>query len=206
MYTLTIDADNGVGPKASQSFTLTVNAPPVFTSAASTTFNQSGSGSFTVTTTGDPTASLVEFGTLPSGVTFHDNGDGTGTLSGTTVALGTYQFFFGADNGVGPQVAQAFTLTVGGLQITTTSLPPLTLDTPYTAQLTSTGGIAPIKWTKVIALPRGLKVNRLTGVISGTVASKHTAPGSYTIEIKATDSTKKVHQTQTVTLTLQIQS
>ena len=83
-----------------------------------------------MTTTGDPTPSLIEFGTLPSGITFKDNGNGTGTLSGTASQLGNYQIFFGASNGVGGQVAQAFTLTIGGLRITTTSLPPLTLGTP----------------------------------------------------------------------------
>ncbi len=206
VYTLTIEADNGSSPGASQTFTLTVDAPPVFTSADSATFEQSGPGSFTVTTTGDPTPTLVEFGNLPSGITFRDNGDGTGTLSGTTSALGTYEFFFGADNGVGPQVAQEFTLTVGGLRITTTSLPALTLGVPYSAQLTSTGGIAPIKWSKVGALPSGLKLNKSTGVISGTVLAKHVQPGTYQIGVKVTDATKKVHQTQSVTLPLQIQS
>ena len=106
VYSLTIRADNGLNPQATQTFTLTVNAPPVFTSATSTTFEQNGAGSFKVTTTGDPTPSLVEFGTLPSGVTFTDNGDGTGTLAGTSSAVGTFQFFFGASNGVGPQVVQ----------------------------------------------------------------------------------------------------
>ena len=43
-------------------------------------------GSFTVTTKGFPTAALSESGTLPSGVTFTDNGNGTATLSGTPAA------------------------------------------------------------------------------------------------------------------------
>jgi len=123
VYSLNIQADNGLHPKATQTFTLTVNAPPVFTSAASTTFQQNGAGSFTVTTTGDPTPNLIEFGTLPGGISFRDNGNGSGTLSGTSSAVGTFQFFFGASNGVGPQVVQEFTLTMGGLRITTTSLP-----------------------------------------------------------------------------------
>jgi len=45
---------------------------------------------YTVATTGYPTAAL-KAGTLPGGVSFSDNGNGTGTLSGTTaVAAGTY--------------------------------------------------------------------------------------------------------------------
>jgi hypothetical protein len=204
-YPITIEAKNGVNPEASQTFTLTVNAPPAITSANSTTFDQSASSTFEVTTTGTPTPTVSEFGNLPSGITFKDNGDGTGTLSGTTSQLGSYQIFFGANNGVGPQVTQEFTLTIGGLQITTTSLPPLTLGEHYSAQLTSTGGVPPIRWGKVMALPRGLRLSK-TGALLGIVLAKNATPGTTSIEVKATDSTKRHHQTQSATIPLQIES
>jgi hypothetical protein len=205
VYTLTIAAKNGVNPEASQTFTLTVNAAPVITSANSTTFDQNASSSFTVTTTGAPVPSLIEFGTLPSGVTFKDNGNGTGTLSGTTSQLGSYQIFFRASNVVGPVFSQEFTLTIGGLLITTTSLPPLTLGQHYSAQLTSIGGVAPIRWSKVMALPKGLRLTT-TGALSGTVLAKNATPGTTSIEVKATDATKHHHQTQSATIPLQIES
>jgi large repetitive protein len=205
VYTLTIQAANGVGSNASQTFTLTVNAAPVFTSADSTTFVQNSSSSFPVTTTGTPAATLIEFGALPSGITFHNNGNGTGTLSGTTSELGTYQFFFGASNGVGPEVAQEFTLTVGGLQITTTSLPALTLGVHYSVQLQATGGVAPLAWSKAASLPKGLKVSK-SGLLSGTVLAKKVQAGNYSIQVKVHDNTKRIHQTQSKTLTLQIKS
>ena len=44
-YTLTITANNGVTPDATQTFTLTVNAAPAITSAASTTFTEGTAGS-----------------------------------------------------------------------------------------------------------------------------------------------------------------
>ena len=204
-YTLTIQAANGVGTNASQTFTLTVNAAPVFTSADSTTFVQNASSSFTVTTRGAPTATLIEFGALPSGITFHSSGGGTGTLSGTTSQVGTYQVFFGANNGVGPEVSQEFTLTVSGLQITTASLPALTLGTHYSVQLQSTGGVAPITWAKAAALPKGLTVSK-SGLLSGTVLAKKVSPGNYSIQVKVHDNTKMHHQTQSKTLTLQIKS
>jgi len=42
---------------------------------------------------------LSEDGALPLGVTFHDNGDGTGTLSGAPAAstVGIYAIVFHAD-------------------------------------------------------------------------------------------------------------
>ena len=82
------------------------------TSADATTFSDDGPGSFTVTTCGTPIPALRETGSLPSGVTFIDNGDGTATISGSPVpgSAGSYPFTITADNG--SPVYQSFTLTV----------------------------------------------------------------------------------------------
>ena len=71
-------------------------------------------GTFTVTSTGTPTAALSESGPLPTGVTFTDNGDGTATLAGTPAAGqgGSYPISITASNGVTPDATQSFTLTV----------------------------------------------------------------------------------------------
>src|SRR5690349_5986407 len=105
---------NGVQPDATQSFTLTVNQAPAITSANTATFTAGSAGTFTVTTTGSPTASISETGTLPAGVTFADNRDGTATLSGTPDpgTGGTYPLTISAANGVQPDATQSFTLTV----------------------------------------------------------------------------------------------
>ena len=70
-------------------------------------------GSFTVTTIGMPAATL-SVGALPGGVTFVDNLNGTGTLSGTPAAgtAGAHTLTFTATNGVGGPVTQTFTLTI----------------------------------------------------------------------------------------------
>ena len=62
--------------------TVTVIQAPAITSASTTTFYPGAPSSFTVTTTGFPTPTITETGSLPSGVTFTDNGDGTATLAG----------------------------------------------------------------------------------------------------------------------------
>ena len=96
------------------SLTWTANGPPSITSSNSAAFAEGSAGSFTVTTTGYPTASLSESGALPTGVTFTDNGDGTATLTGTpTGPNGTYSFTIDATNGFAPDAIQSFTLTVG---------------------------------------------------------------------------------------------
>src|SRR5207253_1758982 len=85
--------------------------------------NESGKTgqSFTVTTTGSPSgASMVigETGTLPTGVMFTDNHNGTATINGTPAAntQGTmgnpvsqaYPLTLSADNNVPPPASQAF--------------------------------------------------------------------------------------------------
>ncbi|HXY48305.1 MAG TPA: putative Ig domain-containing protein [Terriglobales bacterium] len=113
-YALLFTASNGIGPDASQNFTLTVDEAPAITSANSATFTVGALGSFTVTATGFPTAKLSKTGTLPKGITFVDNGNGSADLSGTPAAgtAGTYAIAITAKNGVGVNATQSFTLTV----------------------------------------------------------------------------------------------
>jgi LPXTG-motif cell wall-anchored protein len=113
-YPFTITATNAQG-NVSQSFTLHVVQAPQISSAASTTFAAGAAGSFTVQATGSPTPDpITEAGTLPSGVTFTDNGDGTATIAGTPAAQsgGVYPLAISATNGIAPAGSQSFALTV----------------------------------------------------------------------------------------------
>jgi large repetitive protein len=142
VYTFTITASNGVGTNATQSFTLTVDQAPAITSANSATFITGVPASFTVTTTGYPTASLSEIGTLPTGVTFVDNGNGTGSLSGTAAAASTgiYNFNITASNGVTPNATQSFTLTVNAPpNYVVTNTANVATGTPSNCPIPSTG-------------------------------------------------------------------
>lgn len=88
---------------------------PALTSADGTTFTIGQAGTFSVAATGGPVPALSDgAATLPSGVTFADNGDGTATLAGTPAAgtVGSYPFTITASNGTDPDATQDFTLTV----------------------------------------------------------------------------------------------
>ena len=111
VYAVAFTATNSSG-SATQGFTLTVNQVPAITSASAATFTQDAASSLTVTATGFPTPALAESGTLPAGVSFVDNHNGTGTLSGKPTAAGTFNVSFTANNGVGNAAVQPFTLTV----------------------------------------------------------------------------------------------
>ncbi len=105
-----VTADTGAN---TASVLLNTSKPPAITSADAVTFTIGQAGTFTITATGIPTPTLLESGDLPTGVTFHDNGDGTATLSGTPSAgSGVHHLTFTAHNTVGPDATQSFTLTV----------------------------------------------------------------------------------------------
>ena len=62
-----------------------------------------------------------------------------------------------------------------------------------------------MKWKKVGALPKGLKLSA-SGVLAGTVIAKNVPAGLYSVTVSVKDSTKKVHETATKTFQLQIDS
>jgi hypothetical protein len=120
VFTFTITATNSQG-STNQPFTLTVNPasttfPPTITTPNSATFVVNVLSSFSVLTTGTPTPSLSESGTLPAGVTFTDEGNGTALITGTPTGPGTFPFTITASNGISPNAVQPFTLTVGQFQ------------------------------------------------------------------------------------------
>ena len=97
--------------------------------------------------------------------------DANANLYGTAIAAGAYGY------GV------IFEITP--LLITTTSLPPGTVNTPYHATLSATGGQPPNTWTVIQgSLPHGLTLNASSGLISGTP----TAAGAFNFTVQVSDS------------------
>jgi hypothetical protein len=189
-YSITFTANNGVGSAASQSFTLTVNLAPVFSTGTSTTFTAGTAGTFTVTVTGTPTPSLSETGALPSGVTFVDNGNGTATLSGTPAAStgGTYQITINAKNSVGT-TPQTFTLTVDQAPvITSANNITFNVGSASTFTVTTSGYPVPSLSDNSAALPSGVTFvdnGDGTGTLSGTPAAG--TAGSYSLTFTASN-------------------
>ena len=204
-YPITITATNGVSPDATQSFTLTVNEAPSITSTDSTTFSEGSAGTFTVTSTGFPTAGLSEDGSLPSGVTFSDNGDGTATLSGTPAggSSGVYSLSITATNGISPDATQTFTLTVHvGPSITSADSTAFTEGSAGTFTVTSSGSPAPAL-SEVGTLPSGVTFSD-NGDGTATLAGTPTvgSNGTYPITITASNGVG-TDGTQSFTLTVQ---
>ncbi|HEV3341913.1 MAG TPA: putative Ig domain-containing protein, partial [Pirellulales bacterium] len=186
VYTFTINATNGAGTAASQSFTLTIGAAPAFTSNGSTTFTAGTAGSFTVTTTGTPTDSISATG-LPAGVSLIDNSNNTATLASTSAAVaGVYTFTITASNGVGTAATQSFTLTIGTApSITSNSSTAFTAGTASFFTVTTTG--TPTDTISATGLPAGVTLTD-THNNSATLASTAQAvAGVYTFTITASN-------------------
>ena len=86
-------------------------ANPSIMSPDTQTFQVGVLDSFTVKTSGSPAPSITVTGTLPDGITFADNHDGTAILQGTATSSTAYQLTFVATNTVGT-AKQEFTLIV----------------------------------------------------------------------------------------------
>ncbi len=77
-YTISVTG-TGTTNTHTVTFPLVVNTPPTITSVNTTTFTVGSPGTFTVSATGStPIGLSIGTSTLPNGVTFTDNGDGTG--------------------------------------------------------------------------------------------------------------------------------
>jgi hypothetical protein len=172
-YPITIFANNGVSPQATQDFTLNVDETPSFTSAASASFTVGTHGTATVSATGRPGGSSITYtdpgATLPAGVSFTDNGDGTATIAGTPQpgSAGLYSFTIDASNGVGAPTSQNFDLTVSAksqsISFTSTKPSAAIMSGPtYTPTATATSGLP----VTITVEPGSLAVCR---IVSGAV-------------------------------------
>ena len=149
-----------------------------------------------------PTPSLDESGALPTGVSFIDNADGTGTLAGTPAAgtAGTYDLSFDASNGVGSDALQSFTLTVQAAPaITSANATTFTEGSAGTFTVTSTGNpTASVSETG--SLPAGVTLSD-NGDGTATLAGTPTVNGTYPITVKASNGVGS-DATQSFTLTV----
>jgi hypothetical protein len=178
------------------------NTAPGITSAASTTLTAGTAGSFTVTTSGSPAPALTESGTLPSGVTFTDNGDGTATIAGTPAAGtgGTYPLTITAHNGIAPDATQSFTLTVDEAPAITSPASATLMGALGDSVIVTTTGYPAPHLTETGALPAGVTFTD-NGDGTATIAATANAASTTTFRITASNGISPA-ATQSFTLTV----
>jgi hypothetical protein len=188
-YPIQLTAANSVGG-VSDTFTLTNAQAPAIVSPATATFTATLPGSYTVTTTGYPAATITETGPLPAGLSFHDKGDGTATISGTPASgsQGSYPVTVSATNASGSTATLSLAITVqapAAPAITSGSIAFFTAGQAGAAAVTTTGSPVPAI-TETGELPGGLSFHdngNGTALISGTA----TATGTAGLEVRASN-------------------
>ncbi|MDN4613099.1 putative Ig domain-containing protein [Leifsonia sp. F6_8S_P_1B] len=190
-YTLTLAAENGYDPRATQVLTLDASEAPVITSADAASFSVGAAGTFTVTTTsGWPVATTIAVaGPLPDGVSFTDNGDGTATIAGTppTGAGGTYAVTVSATNGASAPATQAVLLTVNeATSFTGSGALAVTRGVEVRAAITTAHAFPAVSGITAAGLPSGLTLTQGPDG-TATITGITTEPaGTYTATLTAT--------------------
>lgn len=89
--------------------------------------------------------------------------------------------------------------TPGSLRITTSSLPQGTVNQPYSASVTGSGGAPPYTWSVSPALPANLSLDTATGAITGTPTAQGTSSHTFTLRDNSNPS-QTVQQTLGLTI------
>ncbi len=201
-FTFTITATNGIGSTFTQTFTLNIGTLPAFSGSTSAAFVAGATGgSFTVDTTGIPTATLTESGALPAGLSFVDNGDGTATIAGTpsSSSLGSYSLDLQAANGVGSATESFEVTVVAPPTFSSLATVGFVVNQAGTFTITTSAGTVD-HLTEIGDLPPGLTFTDNadgTATISGTP----TSTGTFTLTLTAENGTATV-ATQELGLTV----
>jgi hypothetical protein len=173
VYSLLLTADNGRGAPAQESFTLTVNEAPAFTSGWSAAVTVGDAATIPITTAHSyPVAAITAGSALPAGLTLTDNHDGTATIAGTPTGSGqTLAVPLTADNGVTAAASGSLTITVRQRPAVTVAAADQRVLVGATASFTAaaSGYPAPaVAWS--VSTDAGAHWTTLAGETSGTLA------------------------------------
>ena len=172
VYHFVVEANNGTSPPAFQDVTLTVVQPggiePVPSDGVYLATSPTSSGNtelaadlvlgqpahVVIRTSGFPTPTITETGTMPAATTLTPSGDGTATISGTPTTGGTSYVYLSAANGVGGE-SMLFALSVApAVAPAFVSSPSATIVEGSCFSVTATGFPVP-KLTETGAAPFG---------------------------------------------------
>jgi hypothetical protein len=181
-FTFTVSVSDG-STSASATLALAVTAP---LSLGSTSFFDGAVGSVyshTLTASGGtPPYTWAISGRLPPGLTL---AAGTGVISGTPTAAGTYNFRATVTDKLSQSAVADLSLTIrNSLSITTASaIATGSAGSPYSQTFSADGGFPPYVWSVTGSVPAGLSFS------NGTLSGKPIQVGAFPITVQVTDST-----------------
>ena len=124
LYAGVVMAGNGVGSGATQNFSIRVRQSPAISNGPPPDGTVGTPYSFAYLSGGSPAPTFsVTAGSLPPGLTLSS----AGTISGTPLQNGTFTGIVTADNGIGTDATQSFTINVSAPTTDTPTMPPWAL-------------------------------------------------------------------------------
>jgi hypothetical protein len=153
----------------------------------------------------DSNAEGTILGTTNSGSTWSTQTLPSGTAELTGIACPSTSACYAVRAGAG-SLGRWLILFSSPLSITTPSLPGGSVGQTYSATLGATGGNPPYTWRLAAGsakLPRGLRLNHATGVVSGT-PTKKSETSTFTVEVLDTKTTTRSHTRDVATATFTI--
>ncbi|NOT64283.1 MAG: hypothetical protein HOP19_29045, partial [Acidobacteria bacterium] len=189
-HPLLVTVTDNCGARTTQTINLTVTCPTI-TIAPATLPNGSLGAAYNQTLTASGGATPYTFsvmgGALPNGLAL----SGSGALSGTASASGSFTFTVKATDANGCTATRDYTLVIGScpaITINPATLPNVTIGVAYNQTLTATGGTSPYSFSLMTgSLPTSLTLNS-NGTLSGTVGlGAPSYPPTINFTAKATD-------------------
>lgn len=186
-YSFTIEATDSGANTGFRPYTFSIGEDGLLTLAPGTLPNGSVGSAYNQTVTasngsGGYTYS-ISAGSLPTGLALNP---GTGAITGTPSAGGTFNFTVSAVDTDGNTGSQAYSVGIGtaSLTINPTTLPNGQLTVAYNQAVAASGGTGPYTYAvSAGALPGGLSLDVNTGAITGTP----NAGGVFNFTIRAVD-------------------
>ncbi|RBB17514.1 Ig domain-containing protein, partial [Xanthomonas oryzae] len=132
-----------------------------------------------------PYSYALTAGALPAGITLNTS---SGTLSGTTTSVGSFNFTVTATDstsGTPSQGTRGYTLNIAArtIAVAPSTVPTATRGTAYSQTLTASGGTAAYTYAITSgALPAGI-----TLASNGTLSGTATLEGTFNFTVQATD-------------------
>jgi hypothetical protein len=200
-YTFGVTVAVGTQTSAVQTLSIVIPALPAVTTTSLANGNIGIPYSQQLTYSGGAGGTVtwsITTGALPAGLTLNT---ATGVISGTPTTQQVSSFSVAVTVGTQTSAAQALSITVYSLVVTSAATATGEVGLPFGFYLTAQGGTGPYTWSVLgtgSALPAGLSLNATTGLISGTPT---TAATTTNVVVQAKD-TLAATATQAMTFTI----